>query len=177
MSTVRPQHFIIREFLSRSELLEEFEVAKNLQKMEVPADALLSSTDEELQISEELAEALTTLLSKRWRKKPLYLLKTTTRLLEGAETEEEKYLRFCDSAICQTIAGDADQAEACLLEAAAIDDQRPLHHHIYALLHGLRGESGKALFELHLAIERGPEEETLPRIFHTQKHFTQELSN
>ena len=168
---------LVREFVLHPELVEEFDLENHLSSLDLSTEELLLSQPERVEISPEVAEALTELLSKRWRRKPLYLLKTTARLLEDADTDEAKYLRFCHSALCHGILGDADHAEKCLLEAAAIDDQRPLHHHIYALIHGLRGEAEKALFELHLAIERQPGEENLPRIYFTQQHFTEALSN
>lgn len=159
MTELTFETLLVREFLASPQLMDEFEVAETI------GSDLVNSP-----VSSEAVEAVTELLSKNWRKKPVSLRRRMFHLLEGLKSDDDKYDRCCQSAICQAITGDTEQAETCLLEAADIDDERSYHHHIYSLVHGLRGERDKALFELHLSLERGPEEGTVGRILQTQKH-------
>ena len=173
MSTpvAQSKHYLTLEFLARPSFIEPFSLEKNL---EAEGLSLPASGNHLLDKAKELKPYKTfleDLLSKRWRKKPLFLLKTDHRLLEGADKEEEKYERFALSALVQLLAGEYDRAEECILKAAELRDDLPLHHQIYAFYHGLNSEPDQALFELHLAIERLPEAAHLTRIFAAQKAF------
>ncbi|HSI83329.1 MAG: tetratricopeptide repeat protein [Candidatus Methylacidiphilales bacterium] len=75
---------------------------------------------------------------------------------EGIRSSQRRYLSCCRTALIFAMQGKYEQAFASLRTASQVNDGWARHHHLYGLIHGVRGDLEKARFELGLAQTREP---------------------
>lgn len=74
------------------------------------------------------------------------------------------YMALCRSALVYMLWRKTYQAEEAINRAKYRMDNWAFAHYVYGLLHGLKGDAGKAHFELYLAVHREPYPEARARI-------------
>lgn len=94
---------------------------------------------------------------------PLGLIDEYQRKLKTT-SDESIYMTRVESAILNLLWKNCFQAEELINQAKYIYDHWSFAHYIYGLLLGLRGDAGKAHFELYLALHREPYPEAKKRI-------------
>ncbi|PTY04142.1 hypothetical protein DB346_04950 [Verrucomicrobia bacterium LW23] len=84
------------------------------------------------------------------------LTRAFTDFREGILSSSRRYISCCRTALVFAMQGKHENAFASLRTASQVNDGWARHHHLYGLIHGVRGDREKAAFELGMAQAREP---------------------